>query len=63
MLQRRVFEYEDPFGLIEAPGSAKVTTRSLTALGAWKHGQSMTVALLEILLALACGVNTASLAM
>lgn len=63
VLQRRIFEYEDPFELIEAPEAAKVTTRSLLVLGPWKNWKSMLNALLQILLAIACGVNTVSLAL
>ena len=62
VLQRRIFEYEDPFELIEATESLKVSTRSLLVLGPWNTWKAMVVALGQYLLALACAVNTTTLA-
>lgn len=62
VLQRRIFEYEDPFELIEPPEGAKVTTRSLMVLGPWPNWKAVLVSVLQYLLGLACGANTLILA-
>ena len=62
VLQRRIFEYEDPFELVEPPGSARAGTRSAIVLGPWGGWRAAGVAAAEFVLGCACGVNTVALA-
>jgi hypothetical protein len=60
VLQTRVFEYEDPSELVDATAGARV--RSRLSIGPWSDSWSWLIGVAQLLLAVACAVNTLWLA-
>ena len=62
VLQTRVFEYEDPAGLLDPPEGSRQSVSTQVVFGPWFNRLSTLLAITELRHALACGANTATLA-